>query len=271
MAPLRPLAPSTTKLYLSVMTRAFGEETVPSVIPKHVIAWTESNKAILRAALKRRYREHGYSEGDASEIADSVPVVWAAQKVTEIPSEEEALRYEQECAQLPPGKHAMAIIPLAMGLRSREVITLPRRSVERATSGELIVQRKGGKEQVLDTSHCKGLFKELLEVRAAKIVSLFETAVSEGKAWKVAGEILSTGTEVAAYHALHRLVKEVGLRAGIEGMRPHKLRHSWATRMLRDGAPIAVIQWGLGHSSITTTQKYLHPQSVDVAKYMRKF
>src|SRR5260221_11076661 len=207
MAPLRPLAPSTTKLYLSVMTRAFGEETVPSVIPKHVIAWTESNKAILRADLKRRYREHGYSEGDASEIAGSVPVVWAAQKVTEIPSEEEALRYEQECAQLPPGKHAMAIIPLAMGLRSREVITLPRRSVERATSGELIVQRKGGKEKGLDTSHCKGLFKELVEVRAPKTVYLFGTAVSAGMACKVAGAFRSTGTEVSTHNALHRLVK----------------------------------------------------------------
>ena len=67
-----------------------------------------------------------------------------------------------------------------------------------------------------------------------------------------------------------QVVLAAGAGAGIPGLRPHRGRHTFATRLRQGGADPAQIQAMLGHASIDTSARYFRSGSAENAAVIER-
>ena len=75
-------------------------------------------------------------------------------------------------------------------------------------------------------------------------------------------------TRVMIYTILNIAKKRLGFKKKIS---PHLLRHSFATHLIENGADISSIQKMLGHTNITTTERYLHVSKKHLIETIKKY
>jgi len=171
----------------------------------------------------------------------------------------------------PLGRRDRAILELfyASGLRLSELVAI---DLEDLNLGDRMVRvmGKGGKERILPFNQSTvAAIKAWMKDRAA--IATPERQKAKGKRQKVGDPLFINyrGTRLTGRSVdrlLRRYVAQCSTRLGIS---PHALRHSFATHLLQRGADLRAIQELLGHSRLSTTQRYTHvnaAQLIDVYK-----
>lgn len=148
------------------------------------------------------------------------------------------------------------------GQRISEVTGLHVRDLVITEKKVTIQRRKGGKTGVVywRTDELSMLLRRWKK-RRPKSEFLFPTIRSaKGKGKRI---------EPRQYRLqFDRYVRKAGLP---DWTTSHVLRHSFATNFLNNGGNIRTLQIILSHSSLATTEKYLHVTDADVAKAMRGY
>ena len=177
-------------------------------------------------------------------VGQSLPTALSVEEVV-------ALLTRTERETKPEGKRdwAMFQILYATGIRVSELVGLDVGDVD-LQEGLMRCQGKGGKERLvpLHQQAVKALAEYLDEYRPRLCVTLKQLALFLNQR----GQRL---TRQGFWLILKRHAQAAGIKTSIT---PHTLRHTFATHLLRGGAPLRYVQEMLGHSSISTTQVYTH-------------
>ena len=143
----------------------------------------------------------------------------------------------------------------ATGMRVSELTALDIEDVD-VSNGSVRCFGKGGKERILPihSGAVQLLMSYIQDARPVLAGAKSPTAL-----------FLNRRGNRLTRQGFWLILKGYTEKAGLNGrVTPHTLRHSFATHLLRGGAPLRHVQELLGHASITTTQIYTHLTSEHV-------
>src|SRR3972149_8044065 len=116
-----------------------------------------------------------------------------------------------------------------------------------------------------DLNLSEGLIKVKGKGRKERIVPVGKKAVDAIKKYLATSQLTNTiplflnkyGKRITT-RSVHRIVDKYKKLSGLWDIKPHSLRHSFATHLLEGGADLRSVQEMLGHASLSTTQRYTH-------------
>lgn len=167
--------------------------------------------------------------------------------------EELSKLFEANDVDTATGQRDSALLELlyATGIRVSECQKLQLDSID-FTIGTVLVQGKGRKERYIPFGQyaASALERYIYDGR--------KKLIAKGKVSTKAVFLNARGAPITTRGirlVLTNIVKRAALTVHVH---PHKLRHTFATHMLNEGADLRTVQELLGHDSLSSTQVYTH-------------
>ncbi|HWQ76869.1 MAG TPA: tyrosine-type recombinase/integrase, partial [Syntrophomonas sp.] len=236
------------KIQHNLLIRYFGDVDLDGItLPALKAYLMESASHLKPSSLGHRIRfiraffrwaaEEGYA---AANPARKLREPKLGMRVPKALSEEDTVLLQEACKT--PLEHALIEFLYSTGCRIGEVRMLNRNSID-WDNRSCIVRGKGDKEREIYFSIKAAIWlKKYLAGRKDTDIALFVTQRMPHR---------------MSIDALRYTVKTVAKRSEVAvRVYPHKLRHSYATHLLNNGAPMERIQTLLGHAKLETTLIY---------------
>ena len=131
------------------------------------------------------------------------------------------------------------------GCRIGEVAKLNRNDIYFAGNSAIVLGKGDKEREVYFNVRCSIWLLRYLEERTDDDPCLFVTERNPKRRMSI--------------DTLRYVIKRISKRAGLnKSIHPHQLRHSYATHLVDNGAPLEIIQSLLGHEKSETTRIYAH-------------
>jgi integrase/recombinase XerD len=235
------------RLQAKLLTVYFGNIDISKISTLQLKDYlAESSNSLKPSSLSHRIRflrslfrwlhEEGFIElNPASKIKE--PRV--GKRIPKFLTEREIEYLRDACFS--PMEKALFEFMFSTGCRIGEIVTLDRNSINWG-SQSAIVRGKGDKEREVYFNIRDIWLKKYLDTRYDNDPAIFVTERSPHR---------------MSIAQMRYIIKRISKRAGInKTIHPHQLRHSYATHLLNNGAPLEVIQSLLGHEKSETTRIY---------------
>ena len=147
---------------------------------------------------------------------------------------------------------ALILTMYSAGLRVSEVVSLSMEKIS-GSLDEARITGKGGKMRyVFFSEEAKTAIAEYLPQRKARLEM---TGINE----KNGALFISRKGMPISVPGVRWIISRYAQYSGLgKNIHPHSLRHSFATHLVNSGCDVRVVQEMLGHSSLSTTQRYTH-------------
>ena len=262
LAGYSPVTLKSYRLQVNLLIRDIGDIELEDVTFERLKIYLSAQTHLKPASLGHRVRfirsffHWAHEEGlVAKNPASRLMEPKMSQRLPKALSEEDTEMLREGCKSAL--EHALIEFIYTSGCRVGEVYRLDRNQID-WENRSVVVLGKGDKErEVCFSIKCGIWLKKYLLNRHDKDPALIVTERAPHR---------------MSISQIRYIVKRVARKSEIQAnVYPHILRHSYATHLLNNGAPMELVQTMLGHAKISTTQLYAHLRGARRRELYRKY